>query len=177
MLFRDAALSNDYAKEYGASETGSKYDGDNGTKLLNEGYLKVPKTLKDMLDNLYVLYPDVSFDKLEVIGYVHAGLFCQVLRVDRPTHYITRVTRLEPIAIRSEVSNFGSSVLPAIYKSYIVREILLSVQNNCHTSQHSSNTQDSSWLIDCLKRNINDSPVPHTSTSNELRTKRIRKTP
>lgn len=34
MLFRDAALLNEYAREYGASETGSKYDGDTGTKLL-----------------------------------------------------------------------------------------------------------------------------------------------
>lgn len=43
MLFRDAVLSSEYAREYGASETGSKYDGDTGTKLLNEGYLKVTK--------------------------------------------------------------------------------------------------------------------------------------
>lgn len=49
------------------------------------------KTLKDMLDNLYALYPDISFDQLEVIEYVHAGLFCQVLRVDRPTQYMTRI--------------------------------------------------------------------------------------
>lgn len=63
-----------------------------------------------MLDNLYALYPDVSFDQLEVVEYVHAGLFCQVLRVDRPT-------------------------------------------------------QDSSWLLNCVKRNHNDSPTPQTSTS------------
>jgi len=44
-LFRDAALSNENAREYGASETCSKYDSDPGTKLLSEDYLKVPKTL------------------------------------------------------------------------------------------------------------------------------------
>ncbi|KAI9354413.1 hypothetical protein BD770DRAFT_324909, partial [Pilaira anomala] len=115
MLFRDTA------REYGDSETGSKYDGDNGTKVLNEGYLHcrvLPKTLKYALDSLY------TFDRLEMIGYVHVGLFCQVLRVDRPTAYVTRVTMI----VRSEVSNFDTSVLPAIYKSYVVHEIVHSVQ-------------------------------------------------
>lgn len=32
----DAVLSNEYAREYGASETGPKYDSDTGIKLLNE---------------------------------------------------------------------------------------------------------------------------------------------
>lgn len=39
MLFRDAALSNENAREYSTSETGSKYDGDPGAKLLSEGYI------------------------------------------------------------------------------------------------------------------------------------------
>ncbi|CEP18622.1 hypothetical protein [Parasitella parasitica] len=168
MLFRDAALSNEYVGEYGASETGSKYDGETGTKLLNEGYLKVPKTFKDMLDNLCVLYPDVPFNQLEVVGYVHAGLFSQVLRVDRPTQYMTRVTRLEPSIIRNEVSYFGTSVLPAIYKSYIVREIVQKVQNICYTSNLSANTEDSSWLLNCVKRNRSDSLIPQTSTSKKI---------
>lgn len=34
---------NESTKEYSASETGSRYDSENKTKLLNKGYLKIPK--------------------------------------------------------------------------------------------------------------------------------------
>lgn len=36
--------------ECGAAEFGRKYEGPHGTKILNEGYSKIPKTLKDILD-------------------------------------------------------------------------------------------------------------------------------
>lgn len=172
-MFRDSRFMNEVAREYGASETGSKYDSENGTKILNEGYLKVPKTLKDMLDNLCSHYPNVSMEQVETVGYVHAGIFCQVLRVDRPSLYTTRVTRLNPSSISSEVSCFGASVLPALYISYIVREIVLSVQNACNIAAipPPPSSQDSSWLENCLKRKHNADVVlvPQTSTSDNTK--------
>jgi hypothetical protein len=128
-----------------------------------------------MLDNLYALYLSISYEQLEVVGYLHSGLFCQVLRVDNPSPYMTRVTRLEPSTIRSEISYFGSSVLPTIYKSYIVREVIFSVQKICHSSEVSDNsTLDSFWLLNCVKRSHNDllSTPPQTSTSNETRSQK-----
>jgi hypothetical protein len=172
MLFRDSRFMNETPREYGTSETESNYDSENGSKILNEGYLKVPKTFKDMLDNLCSLYPNVSMEQVETDGYVHAGLFYQILQADRPPQYITRITKLKSSSINSEVSCFGATVLPALYKSYIAREIVLSVQNTCSNAAILlSSCQGSSWLGNYLKRkyNADEAPVPQISTSDNTK--------
>ncbi|KAG2235845.1 hypothetical protein INT48_003957 [Thamnidium elegans] len=94
-----------------------------------------------------------------------AGLFCQVLRVDRPSQYIIRITRLEPPDISRDVSHFSSTVIPSLYISYIVREIILHVQNICNVAAAPlpARCQDSSWLDDCLKRKHNADMTPMPS--------------
>lgn len=52
MIFAKKSCSHDEVEEYGASEAGKAYDGDQATKRLEEGYVKLPKCLKDMLDNI-----------------------------------------------------------------------------------------------------------------------------
>lgn len=38
--------------EFDASETGKLMEGNHSTKFMEEGFVKLPKTLKDMLDEL-----------------------------------------------------------------------------------------------------------------------------
>ncbi|GAN09213.1 hypothetical protein MAM1_0250c08735 [Mucor ambiguus] len=167
MIFKDAMAFT----EYGASETGMKFEGENGSKLINEGFLKLPKTLKDMLDFLYLNYPHAPIDRLETIGYIHAGLFSQVLRVDRPSPYITRITRLQPATISPHVSLFGASVLSCLHITYIVGQIVKYVQDICNDVATSSTSQDSSWLTTRVKRRHQAAltPFPKTSTSDSTK--------
>ncbi|GAA5804837.1 hypothetical protein HPULCUR_010345 [Helicostylum pulchrum] len=72
-------------------------------------------------------YPESPIDKIDTVGYVQTGLFCQALCVDKPSTYVTRVTRFEPCVIASEVSFFGYPVTRALCMG-IIREIILSVQ-------------------------------------------------
>ncbi|CAG8683761.1 8493_t:CDS:2, partial [Rhizophagus irregularis] len=73
--------------EYGASEVGKDYEGDNGTKLLRERGLKSPKMLKDMLVDLgnYIKWERNKLRQLELVSFIHAGrcfeeaLKCMVL--------------------------------------------------------------------------------------------------
>ncbi|KAI7897047.1 uncharacterized protein EV154DRAFT_410522, partial [Mucor mucedo] len=52
MIFCENRVGHDETIEYGASEVGGLYDGNQGTKRLEEGCKKLPKCLKDMLNNL-----------------------------------------------------------------------------------------------------------------------------
>ncbi|KAG1470668.1 hypothetical protein G6F56_002550 [Rhizopus delemar] len=93
-----------------------------------------------MLDSLVFDHPNILKKQVEIAGYAHAGLFCQVLRVNGPSPYITRVTRLGLLSISSYVYRFGAVALPSLYKRYIVRKIVLSVQNACNIAAASPST-------------------------------------
>ncbi|RGB37264.1 hypothetical protein C1646_605346, partial [Rhizophagus diaphanus] len=67
----DLVLRKSYI-EFGGGEVGCKYEGKNGTKLLKERGLKLPKMLRDMLMLLCesIGNNDKKVRQLEVIGYV-----------------------------------------------------------------------------------------------------------
>ncbi|KAI8968192.1 hypothetical protein BDF20DRAFT_827803, partial [Mycotypha africana] len=58
MIFCENRVGHDEIIEYGASEAGKLYDGDEGTKRLEEGSKKLPKCLKNMLDRLLLKKDD-----------------------------------------------------------------------------------------------------------------------
>lgn len=62
--------------EYGCAEAGKSFEGENGTKLLRERGLKTPKMMKDMIDDLCntVGRDEKKVRKLEIIGFLHAGM-------------------------------------------------------------------------------------------------------
>lgn len=72
MIFRKLAYNHDNILEFGATETGKNYDGDDATKRLIEGCIKLPKCSKDMLDNLVLNIPAIA--DIEVVGFMHLGL-------------------------------------------------------------------------------------------------------
>ena len=62
--------------EYGCSEAGMFYRGQNDTKLLRERGLKTPKMMKDMFYRLCesVDWVEQKIRKVETIGFLHAGV-------------------------------------------------------------------------------------------------------
>lgn len=64
--------------DWAASEAGPKWEGEQGTKLINECGLTLPKILKDIFINL-ARKTNFEEDKVRMInipGFIHAGLYC-----------------------------------------------------------------------------------------------------
>jgi hypothetical protein len=163
MIFRKITCNHDESLEFGATEAAKDYDGDQATKKLAEGFIKLPKCLKDMLDNLTM--KNQTMNSIETVGFIHSGLQSFLVRADRPTPYTTRVTRARTTHISSDVSNFGSTVLPTLYSAWIAREIVKRVQLLLASSA-STNAADSNWL-DTYWMQSKPVLVPETSTSSE----------
>lgn len=91
LVFRMYDVGYSIPCEFGASEVGMKNDDITGTKSMNEGFYKLPRTLKDMLDYLLT---QVDYNKrqasLRKVGFVHFGLASTLIELDRPTTYIAK---------------------------------------------------------------------------------------
>ena len=63
--------------DWAASEAGREWRGESGTKLLKEGGLTLPKTLKDIFIELSrrVNYREDKVRKINVPGFIHSGLY------------------------------------------------------------------------------------------------------
>lgn len=136
---------------------------DEATKIFTEGFIKLSKCLKDMLDNLTLKHQTTN--GIEIVGFIHSGQQSILVRANRPTQHITRAVRSKPINISSNVSNFGLTALPSLYSAWITRKIVKRVQFLLDTPIP-INTADSSWLEIYWTQN---EPVimPETSTSLE----------
>ncbi|CAG8609922.1 11528_t:CDS:2 [Funneliformis caledonium] len=81
--------------EYAISEEGRIWNGENGTKYLSDGGLKMPKIMKDMLHQKINKH-GLSFVKthqLEIIGFLHSAQYLQLLVMDIPSWYVCRIQR------------------------------------------------------------------------------------
>ncbi|KAI7889393.1 uncharacterized protein EV154DRAFT_467451 [Mucor mucedo] len=120
LVFRQYDNGHNTPLEFGGSEAKPTIEEDFGSKFLQEGFLKLPYIFKDMLD---VLLEKVGYDNrsslLRTVGFIHSGLSCTMIELDRSTTDISRVSRGSTIEISNSVSNFGSTVLPAILCSWI----------------------------------------------------------
>jgi len=82
-------------EEFAVSEEGRNWTGENGTKYLADGNLKIPKTMRDMLhqkvrkDGVNV----VRSRKTEIVGFLHSAQHLQVLAMDTPSGYMCRLRR------------------------------------------------------------------------------------
>lgn len=124
--------------EYGCSEAGKSFDGDNGSKLLKERGLKPPKMMKDMFYSLCVAVgmEEKKIRKLQSIGFMHAGLKI-LLRMDSPAGYMCRITRSKMLEIPPQIAQFGSKVLPVVMLAWkakmIVKEMVEFVEKKQYT--------------------------------------------
>ncbi|RCI02935.1 hypothetical protein CU098_011409 [Rhizopus stolonifer] len=127
--------------------TRKAYDGDQATKRLEEGYVKLPKCLRGMLDNILPKCDDNK--KLQIINFIHSGIQSYIMRADRATKYITRIQKSRNYYISSGISQFGATVLPAIYISWAIKDIVRNTYNiiqESNTHSNNSNIPGSEWL-------------------------------
>ncbi|KAI7901736.1 uncharacterized protein BX663DRAFT_456665 [Cokeromyces recurvatus] len=162
IIFRKLVCNHDNVLESGATETGKDYDGDDAIKKLIKGYIKLPKCLKDMLDNLAMNIQAIA--DIEVVGFIHSGLQSRFIRADRPTPYVKRITRVRSVHISSDISNFGPTVLPSMNSAWLAREIVKRVLLLLPTSPTAVSNADSSWL-ETYWTSSKPSVMPETSTS------------
>ncbi|KAG2175299.1 hypothetical protein INT44_007787, partial [Umbelopsis vinacea] len=102
--------------EYGCAEAGAKFDGPNGSKRMVESGLKTPKMLKDMLNNLAIIcqQEEARVVGLRTVGFILSGLTMEILTMDAPNGYITRLTRSKLYQVPKEVSSVNAILLPLL---------------------------------------------------------------
>ncbi|CAG8591694.1 15310_t:CDS:2, partial [Racocetra persica] len=82
-------------EEFAISEEGKLWDGEDGTKCLNDGLKKLPKTMRDVLVQKVKKFK-LSFvisHQLEIVGFLHSGQYLQQLVMDVPCGSICRLRR------------------------------------------------------------------------------------
>lgn len=127
--------------------------------------------MKDMLDKLLTSNQNESKD-LSVFGIQTAGLSIALLAADKPTPYITRITKIKDLSISSDVSHFTRSILPLIVLIWQFKQQILKVKNQVFSNQKRNYPKDTSeWLNACLNHD-NVVVMPVTSTSTEYVNKR-----
>lgn len=169
LIFRTYQNNHEVPYEFGATEAGPKNEDVYGTKTMVEGYIKLPRILKDMLDDLISrVNHDHHSSQLRTIGFITAGLSNVLLQLDRPSRYVSRVTRSKQISISSDPSLFGTTVLPAIVSAWVCREIVADILNIVSSPLTIS---DPSWLDSCLNV-VPPQPVPQTSSSSSTNEKK-----
>ncbi|KAG2236060.1 hypothetical protein INT48_008154 [Thamnidium elegans] len=145
LVFRQYDNGHNTSLEFGGREAKLIIEGGFGSKFLQEGFLNLSFIQKDMLDVLLekVGYDDLFFF-LRTVGFIHSGLSCTMVELDRPTSYISRVSRGNKIKISNSVLNFGSTVLPATLSSWICCEIIKEILDII-LSDKEENPNDTSW--------------------------------
>src|SRR4051812_18112633 len=118
-------------REFGAGESGRKYEGVNGTKLLRERGLKLPKMLKDIFVELGEAseWDESKTGELLTVGFVHSGkdsgkrrhtlvnllikscvfpigLYMMLLLLDQPAGYVCRISRSKMEKVAEDVTQF-----------------------------------------------------------------------
>ncbi|KAL7327925.1 hypothetical protein PS15p_206286 [Mucor circinelloides] len=120
-----------------------------------------------MLDSILPKCDDNQ--KLQTIGFIHSGLQSYVIRADRPTKYITRIQKSRNYHLSSDISQFGTTVLPAIYIAWVIKDIVRNTYNiikESNTHNNNSNIQGSEWLTQYWEESEKEDG-PETSSSQE----------
>ncbi|CAG8681919.1 13622_t:CDS:2, partial [Funneliformis mosseae] len=98
--------------EFGGSEAGKHYEGQNSTKWLRESGIKLPKMMRDMFVSLCnnTNWDMEKMNKMETIGYIHGGSVLMIMTLDLPAGYITRITKSELYYIPEDIGSFSEAI-------------------------------------------------------------------
>jgi len=130
--------------EFGGSEVGSYYKGQNSTKWLNESGLKLPKMKRDMFISLCksTNWDLEKINNMETVGYIHGGKLLQfpyyylnnvynlvyfvgsvlmIMTLDLPAGYINRLSKSELFRIPEDIESFNKVIelITAVWKSKV----------------------------------------------------------
>jgi hypothetical protein len=120
-VFRTYQVQHSKGLEFGATEAKGNYD--DSSDQLKDAFYNLPRTIKDMLGDLIEAKPEFT-ESLQTCGFIHSGLANTILQVDRPTEYVTRVTRHKNTKISHSIENFGATILPSMLSAWICAEIV-----------------------------------------------------
>lgn len=172
LIFRTYQNNHEVPYKFGATEAESKNEDVYDTKTMVEGYIKLPSILKDILDDPFDRMKRSDYSsRLRTVGFINTGFSSVLLQLDRPSKYISRVTRSKQITISGDPSLFGTAVLPAIVSAWSCREIVADVLNVVNSPKI---TFDSSQLDSCLDV-APQQPMPQTSLSSSTSEKKENK--
>ncbi|CEG81738.1 hypothetical protein RMATCC62417_15900 [Rhizopus microsporus] len=161
------------ATKFGTSEAKPKIEYDFGTKFMKEGFYKLPRMLKDMLD---CLLQQINFDNRSTaictVGFMHSGLSGTLIELDRPTKYISCISRSKALEISNSVTKSGSTVLPVILSTWVCCEIVKEVFEIISSSDE-VDANNVTWFDNCLERTAFPN-MPKTSTSSETTQKKLK---
>ncbi|EIE87495.1 hypothetical protein RO3G_12206 [Rhizopus delemar RA 99-880] len=93
LAFRQYDNGHNLPLKFGGCEAKPRIEEDYGTKFMQEGFIKLPRMLKDMVDD--VLLKEIDYDNrstaIRTVGILHSGLSCAMVELDRSTTYVSRV--------------------------------------------------------------------------------------
>ncbi|KAI9478322.1 MAG: hypothetical protein EXX96DRAFT_619247 [Benjaminiella poitrasii] len=173
LIFRQYNIRHSVPLEFGASEAKAIIENESGTNFMKEGFYKLPRTLKDMLDHLL---QEIKFDDrstaIRTVGFIHSGLSSTLIKLDRPTKYISRISRCNILKISNSVVQFGSTVLPVILSTWVCCEMVKDVFKI--VSQDKEVNEDDISLFNNFLERTPLPAMPNTSASSERAQKRLR---
>ncbi|ORZ06691.1 hypothetical protein BCR42DRAFT_443115 [Absidia repens] len=127
--------------------------GSSSTKELNCGWLKLPKSLKDMLYTMTVRHPTLT-NKLYATGFIVMGSKLMMMVVTCPCGYVAKVSRTKDIFFPTNTTMFPEAmkeILSLVWTGRMLMEStisLLSSAPSLSSSQSSlSSPSSSSSLI------------------------------
>lgn len=136
LIIRESKVKHEYAYEYCVGEAAINY---NNTKTLKEKGLKLPKTMKDILDKLIICNKN-DHTNLTGLGIYYVGMPLTLSAADRPSTYITIITRLKDHSIGSDGAFFGSTILPLLVLVWQVKQQIIIIKNHVLLNQSQVNT-------------------------------------
>lgn len=125
---RNDIIFKSHGYEFGCLEAG-RIPGDTTTKAMDDGCLKLPLTLRDMLAALANNYPCIA-NKLCAVGYAVMGTRVQLVSADIPGGHVCRILRTKryqfPICFETFQADFRRIVeliwkaKRSCYKQYLL---------------------------------------------------------
>ncbi|CAG8665210.1 8242_t:CDS:1, partial [Acaulospora morrowiae] len=114
--------------EFGAIEAGRNWEGTKGTKLLTDS-LKMSKMLKDMI-NVLATECDMKEDvlrKLQIAGILQGANMMQVITVDLPMGYVTRIHRRKFYEVPGRLNKYqplGFIIMEVLFVKSVIKQTL-----------------------------------------------------
>ncbi|KAI8877724.1 hypothetical protein K501DRAFT_197528, partial [Backusella circina FSU 941] len=119
LIFARESCGHDESIKYCASEAGIGYDGNEATKFLEEGFVKIFECSKDILDNIIVKVDD--HQDIQTVGFIHSDLQYYFARVDRLNPHVTGIKKTKIYPISNDASQFDANVLSSIYIAWLIK--------------------------------------------------------
>ncbi|CAG8823041.1 9491_t:CDS:2, partial [Racocetra persica] len=160
-------------KEDGFLEAGRKWEGQNGTKYLNDS-LKLNKMMKDMIAQLTTICDEREdlVRKLEVIGILHGANRIQIITMDYPKGYISRVKHWKFYEVSGRLTK--SNPLALVLKEILCAKAIILRTLDLINQKDDINLEN--FLNDSDEQDGYHTPPPKVNTTPTFETPKTEKT-